>query len=474
MLKNFASSTSISSLPIKLRDIFLDFAQTGLESLKSKHSALIKYFLLFSLLLVLFRIPIFAFFNIRHWARATLAFPFLAAFLSFFLGQGYKRISQISLFNKVFLLGGFGFGLIYILYLILVQNESFSEVLLPHLSSSIFFLSFPILLLNDKFLTKQDLDEIFNIIGMAVIFIGGGFFVFYRINFLINDIEFGFFFASPDIFRKFLIPDYLSNMLGSTYKYPSSRTIGYLVSLEHSAVGIVSFVSFFFIKGIRALVKRDFKQVLGYFFCSYFGAYAVLKSTSVWIFAIMFLVIMAFGFYILIIKRKDWVTCFISIGLIFLILNFSLAGTMTYERILYYFFNYKAFTHTWLPDLSGCYWENLLWNSNFENYSHSCQFGEWHFFSLVIRTGLFPMIGWLYFCLIPIFFMCRLNTLSWKDYPSLAFCLSMMISSLHYPSVFAWGNNFLYALGLLIFLPNGLLNGKISESGDLKIKKSPH
>lgn len=430
-----------------MKNFYLSFVRSHLNTKRDVYTLL----LLISLLIVTFRFPIFALLNAHKWSRVTIIFPMLILILFVLNTKKISTLFEIKTFRKFIILFGLLMGLFYTAIQVFFYNISFFHVLLPNMGSTVYFLLFPLLLMEVN-LTTKDYERLLDKLGFFIIFLGGPFFVVYQFSVSINHRAVGFFFSVPDKLRQLLIPDYLSSIFGSTYNFSSIRTVGHLVGLESSATILSSFSLYFFFKSLVSILNGKYSQAAIFMISYLYGILAVIKSTSLWVFSTMLFVALILSFYYFVIKRFNFLLCFLLICAVFYFLNYQFFDSLIFERVIYYMFNANNHTSGFIPDYSGCKWEELLWGSNAAVYNTTCHFGEWHFFSEPMRFGFIPFIGWLYLTFLPFASFLKITKIPLAGYASMAFCLNMMISSLHYPAIQVWSNNFIYIFALFHFL----------------------
>src|SRR5687767_530111 len=107
-------------------------------------------YLFFAILICTFRFPISAFLGLHGFSRITIILPMLVLIVELIRTRAVGQIFTITSPVKLVLLTGWISSLIYVFVEVLFNNMSPSELFLPYINSSIYFLVFPLLLLEVK------------------------------------------------------------------------------------------------------------------------------------------------------------------------------------------------------------------------------------------------------------------------------------------------------------------------------------
>lgn len=396
---------------------------------------LLKKLIIVSILLVLFRLHIFAVLSsvrgldIRELARLIAILPILVT-LFYFLKAG-----RVKSFDKypvlLFVVFTIVVGIIYSLIINLFYSELSLVKILRDFSTFHLFLIFPFFLINLR-LEKDDYRYIIDNIASVVLNVGGLLIIFEGLGYYL-----GWF--TPEDTRNFLS--------GSLYSLRTNeyRPLGILADAAASGTLLAACTAYYFVQKILYLkIGSKHIQRLKYRWSTIIiGIISVFVSGSL---TAIFILIVTILLSILIYYKSPLKLFYISIAaiLFFVCFRFSPAFDI-YNYLLNYLHDTDKYTQIFLPTLS---WDNFpYWG-----YHPSPNFntGEFHFFDYAVKYGFLIFIPCFILIFFPLLKMIRLFPTSSQDKAPMILCLVFLLAIAHYSGLERWGNNYLYTLAVIM------------------------
>lgn len=414
---------------------------------KPSHRIFLLNTLLLTLLICIFRVPLLALFSAQKLTVLLNIIPLIVLFASVYFLKPVKK------FN-IYLSAIFAFTILYLvlsLIIIFFNDKSMFLTTVRELSSTTFFLAFPLLL--DRFFTK---DEVIKLIDRSLPWI-------ISIAFLLTLGEF--------LLLKFQVYtiDQISIFLTTKATMKPTRLITFM---SLGAIAIISITAYFVYLVHKSLKYfDDFKKTnWKYSILILIAFITILLSDSMTLilssFLLAFLIIAAFlknNFH----KFKFTVlNCIvvIIIGLIFYKISaYLFVTTSLKDRYIGYFYKgeLKIARDIWFPRIQECNLSTLisgfpvLENVRLKDY---CTPGEFHSILLAFRYGFIPQLAWFLFFLIPVaYFFSNIKKI-FQLPASFYACLAFLLPMVHYSGIEIWGNNYLVSLFIVVLLKDFKLN----------------
>lgn len=400
-----------------------------------RRSNLLKKLIVVSILLVLFRLPIFAILSlvggldIRELARLIVILPILVT-LFYFLKAG-----RIKSFDKypvlLIIIFTIALGINYSLILNIFYSDLPLTKILRVFSIFHFFLIFPFFLVNLR-LEKQDYRYIIDKIVSVVLNIGGLLIIFEGLGYYL-----GWF--TPEDTRNFLS--------GGIYflRTDEYRPIGILANASASGILLAACTAYYFVQKILYLkIGSKHIQRLKYRWSTIIiGIISVFVSGSL---TAIFILIVTILLSILIYYKSPLKLFYVSIAAILFFVCFRFFPTFdVYNYFLNYLHQADKYIPIFLPALS---WDNF----HYWGYHSSPNFntGEFHFFDYAVKYGFLIFLPCFILIFFPLLKMIRLFPTSNQDKAPMILCLVFLLAIAHYSGLERWGNNYLYTLAVIM------------------------
>lgn len=410
---------------------------------RRRKSNLLKKLLVISILLVLFRLPIFAVLslvgglNIRELAKLIVILPILVPL--FYL----LRAGRVKSFDKypvlLFILFTIVVGINYSLILNIFYSELPLTKNLRVFSIFHFFLIFPFFLVNLR-LEKDDYRYIIDKIASVVLNIGGLLIIFEGLGYYL-----GWF--TPEDTRNFLS--------GGIYFLRTNeyRPIGILADAAASGTLLAACTAYYFVQKISHFkISSKHIQRLKYRWSTIIiGIISVFVSGSLTAILILIITILL---SMLIYSKSPLKAFYVSIAAILFFVCFRFLPTFD---IYNYFLNYLHNTDKYIPIFfPSSSWDNFpLWGYHT---SPNWNTGEFHLFDYAVKYGFLIFLPCFILMFSPLLKMTRLFPTSNQDKAPMILCLVFLLAIVHYSGFERWGNNYLYTLAVIMLFKKDTLS----------------
>jgi hypothetical protein len=285
-----------------------------------------------------------------------------------------------------------------------------------------YFLIFPLLLIYLRF-DESDYLYVINRVILPVLLVGGGLLI---LEYL------GRYYSVFD-------NDYLYAFIGGQYyglKALNPRPSGILLDSASTSALLIACIAFQY----SMLISKNKSSRLIYWFVFSIsvGILAVFMAASLYPLMIMIFIIVVIH---IIIYRYSFLSVLLSVIIIVLIISAyryclaEFALTNLFHHYAYYFSNIKVFTKLFAPQLI----------TNFPFVS----FPESHLLDYVRGYELLICLPWLIYVYSPIVKIARIFRIERAKIPSLMLCMVFIMTTAHYSGLEKWGCNYLYSLAVL-------------------------
>lgn len=390
----------------------------------------------FLILLTIFRFQLLALLDLREFTRILILLPIV--YLSFLVFRIFQK-HRIKVGPEILFLGvPTLLGLSYVLIQFGTNQESLSG-LLSQVSSTHLFLIFPlffILYLRSLEDPETEIIKILDFVALVTVVLGGA-------AIMIEYAGYRQFWWTNVSYKEWLIPQSLTEILGEGYQitfHSHARALGPLAVPHLSAFLMASLTLYLFGRFQDSQIRWAF------IFLTVITLF--LTGTFLGILGFAFLLILLYGDWRSIVRMPRSFADFGGIFAFILAIVWLVTYSPMEERILEYWRNGSQYWSHFTPNLQECSTFSF-WGPVFS--TEFCDIREIKIVSKVFSLGLIPTLPWVFILFLPLFWIRRLPQRHTGRAVQGLF-LMQLFSTLHYPSMESWGNNYVFALAAVFIV----------------------
>lgn len=406
-------------------------------------------FLVISLVVCIFRLPLLAPFSLHSLTVVLNFIPLLGALYFYFKFGSDKPWNRLLLNLNIF-------SMTYLsILLLVVAFTGLSEALatLRSLSSTTLFLLFPLFL--DKILTKEEIEKILSYLVPLIIIIALG----------LTLTEFVL------LKSKHVTANEISLFLLNKPIIKPTRIVTFMGAGALSILSIIALYSYIFDKTLKIYQEYSTINPLN-FLCILLGFICMLLSDSLTLNLAAF--ILSSVSLLVFLKNSlkgfkiDWkaiLLIVVSTYAFYKIAIYLLVITRLGHRYMAYFYygEGQGALDAWFPKVSNCNISHIL--TGFPtllktNLDLVCMPGEFHSMTLAFKYGFGVQLAWFIFILFPVFYFFK-NIKNYFKFPSSFYgAVALLLPMSHYSGVEIWGNNYIAAIFIVLLMKSNFREKK--------------